>query len=101
MNKTLVNAVSATIIFILMAINLIAKTNFQLSEDALQTIATLIAVAISWFISLYWNQDFTKPAKKYTKVMRKAKKLLKEGDATLVDLIDAIIEEMERKEHDN
>lgn len=95
-NKTLITAIVSAIVFIILCINTIAGTNIQVNEEIIQSVAVLISVGVMWFISHYWNQDYTTVAKKYTKAMRKAKKLAKEGDNTLIDLIDAIIEESER-----
>lgn len=96
MNRTLITAIVSAIVFIILCINTIAGTNIQVNEEIIQSVAVLISVGVMWFISHYWNQDYTLAAKKYTKAMRKAKKLAKEGDNTLIDLIDAIIEESER-----
>jgi len=98
MNKTLITAIASVIAFILLVINTIFKTDFSIDEEVITSIATLIAVGVMWFISHYWNQDYTLIAKKFTKAMRKAKKLAKEGDNTLVDLIDALIEESENND---
>ena len=95
MNKTLITAIASVIAFILLVINTIFKTDFSIDEEVITSIATLIAVGVMWFISHYWNQDYTLIAKKFTKAMRKAKKLAQEGDNTLVDLIDALIEASE------
>lgn len=99
MNRTLITAIVSVIVFIILCINTIAGTDFKVNEEVITSIATLLSVAIMWFISHYWNQDYTATAKKYTKAMRKAKKLAKEGDNTLIDLIDAIIEESERDDN--
>ena len=98
MNKTLITAIASVIAFILLVINTIFKTDFSIDEEVITSIATLIAVGVMWFISHYWNQDYTLIAKKFTKAMRKAKKLAQEGDNTLVDLIDALIEESENND---
>ena len=98
MNRTLITAIVSAIVFIILCINTIAGTNIQVNEEIIQSVAVLISVGVMWFISHYWNQDYTLAAKKYTKAMRKAKKLAKEGDNTLIDLIDAIIEESERND---
>lgn len=98
MNKTLVTAIASAIAFIVLCVNTFFKTDLSVNEDVITSLATLIACGVMWFISHYWNQDYTLAAKKYTKAMRKAKKLAKEGDNTLIDLIDAIIEESERND---
>lgn len=98
MNRTLITAIVSAIVFVILCINTIAGTNIQVNEEIIQSVAVLISVGVMWFISHYWNQDYTLAAKKYTKAMRKAKKLAKEGDNTLIDLIDAIIEESERND---
>lgn len=91
--QTLITAIASVIAFILLVINTIFKTDLQVSEEVITSIATLLAVAVTWFISNYWNQDYTRTARKFTKSMRTAKKLAKEGDATLEDLIEVITEE--------
>lgn len=91
--QTLITAIASVIAFILLVINTIAGTNFSMSEDVITSVATLLSVAVMWFISNYWNQDYTRTARKFTKSMRIAKKLAKKGDATLEDLIEAITEE--------
>jgi len=101
MNKTLITAIASAIAFILLVINTICKTNLTVDEEVITSIATLIACGVMWFISHYWNQDYTSTAKKFTKAMRKAKILAKEGDATLEDLLDAVVEEAEREEEDD
>ena len=99
MNRTLITAIASVIAFILLVINTVFKTNFSVDEEVITSIATLIAVGVMWFISHYWNQDYTDTAKKFTKAMRYAKQLAKEGDATLEDFIEAVVEEGE--EHDD
>lgn len=98
MNRTLITAIASLIAFILLVINTIFKTDFQVSEEVMTSIATLLACGVMWFISHYWNQDYTLIAKRYTKVMREAKRLAKEGDNTLSDLANAIMEEVEEGE---
>ena len=94
-NKTLITAIASVIAFILLVINTIFKTDFELSEEVITSIATLVSVGVLWAISNYWNQDYTSTARKFTKAMRKAKQLAKEGDRTLEDIIEALIEEAE------
>lgn len=101
MNKTLITAIASAIAFILLVINTIFKTDFSVDEEVITSIATLLACGVMWFISHYWNQDYTLVAKRYTKVMREAKRLAKEGDCTLSDLANAIMEEIEEDEDDD
>ena len=90
MNKeTIITAIASVIAFILLTINTIAGTNFEVGSDVTTSIATLLFAGVMWFISHYWNQDYTRTADKFTKAMRKAKRLAEEGDATLEDLLDA------------
>lgn len=98
MNRTLITAIASVIAFILLVINTIFKTDFQVSEEVMTSIATLLACGVMWFISNYWNQDYTRTASKFTRFMRMAKKLAEEGDNTLCDLADAIMEEVEEGE---
>lgn len=60
------------------------------------SIACDFAVA---FLTTYYNNDYTKTADKFTKAMRKAKKLAEEGDATMEDMLDVL--EAERSEDDD
>jgi len=91
--KTLITAIASIIAYILLVINTVAGTDFAIPEDILTSIAVLIAAGIMWFISHYWNQDYSLTARKITPVMRKIKKLVKEGDLTLLDAIDNLLEE--------
>lgn len=83
----------------MLTINTIAGTNFTVGSDVTTSIATLVFAGVMWFVSHYWNQDYTRTAAKFTKAMRKAKKLAEEGDATMEDIIDAL--EAERSEEDD
>lgn len=96
MNKTLITAIVSVIVFIVLVINTIFNTDFQIPAEVTESIATLIAVGIMWAISNYWNQDYTATARKFTSLMRRAKKLIAQGDATLMDLIEIVIEEAEK-----
>lgn len=101
MNKTLVTAIASVIAFILLVINTIAGTNFAVSEDVLTSIAVLIAAGVMWFISHYWNQDYTAVAKKMTPLMRRIKQMEKAGDLRLLDNIEHLVDEWEGEEHDD
>lgn len=101
MNKTLITAVASAIAFILLVINTLFKTDLSVDEEIITSLATLIAAGIMWAISNYWNQDYTDTAKKFTQAMRKAKQLAREGDATLEDLVVAIVDEAEKEEEDD
>jgi len=96
MNKTLATAIASAIAFILLVINTIAGTNFTIPEDVLSSIAVLLAAGIMWFISHYWNQDYSTIAKRITPLMRKMKELEKAGDLRLLDKIQNVIDEYER-----
>ena len=94
MNKqTLVTAIASLIAFVILCINTIAGTNLEVSEDVITSIATLLAVGVMWFISHYYNQDYSMVARKMTPIMRKVKKLVKAGDLTLLDAIERLIED--------
>ena len=97
--ETIITAIASVIAFILLTINTIAGTNFDVGSDVTTSIATLVFAGVMWFISHYWNQDYTATADKFTRAMRKAKKLAEEGDATLEDLLDAF--DAERSENDD
>lgn len=91
--KTLVTAVASVIAFILLTINTIFNTDLQIPAEVVESLAVLIATGIMWFISHYYNQDYSAIANKMTPIMRKIKKLEKEGDLTLIDAIENLIDE--------
>lgn len=91
--KTLVTAVASVIAFILLVINTIFNTDFQIPADIVESLAVLIATGVMWFISHYYNQDYSAVAKKITPIMRKAKKLAKNGDNSLLDSIEILVKE--------
>ena len=91
--KTLATAIASVIVFILLVINTIFNTDFQIPAEIVESLAVLIATGVMWFISHYYNQDYSAVAKRMTPIMRKIKKMEKEGDLTLIDAIDNLIEE--------
>jgi protein-S-isoprenylcysteine O-methyltransferase Ste14 len=93
MKKSLVTAIVSVIVFILLVINTIFDTNLEVPADILESVAVLIATGIMWFISHYYNQDYSAVAKKITPIMRKAKKLAKNGDNSLLDSIEILVKE--------
>lgn len=93
MNRTYITAIASAIAFILLCINTFAGTDIKVGEDILTSIATLIFAGVMWFISHYWNQDYTHIAKKMTPIMRQMKEMAKEGDLTL---LDSVVERSER-----
>ncbi|MDO4472092.1 MAG: hypothetical protein Q4C17_02875 [Bacillota bacterium] len=93
MKKSLVTAIVSMIVFILLVINTIFDTNLEVPADILESVAVLIATGIMWFISHYYNQDYSAVAKKITPIMRKAKKLAKNGDNSLLDSIEILVKE--------
>lgn len=100
--KTMITAITSVIAFILLVINTIAGTNIEIAPDVLTSIATLIFAGIMWFISNYWNQDYSHVAMKITPIMRKIKILEKNGDLRLLDQIENLIAEWEDgDENDN
>jgi hypothetical protein len=101
MNKTLATAIASVIAFILLVINTIAGTNFAIPEDVLSSIAVLLAGGVMWFISHWYNQDYTSVAKKMTPLMRKIKELERVGDLRLLDNIQRVIDEWEGEDNDN
>ena len=101
MNKTLITAIASAIAFILLVINTLFKTDLTVDEEVITSIATLLACGVMWFISHYWNQDYTSTAKKFTKAMRTAKRLAREGDLALEDLVVAVVEEAEKEEEED
>lgn len=93
MKKSLVTAIVSMIVFILLVINTIFDTNLEVPADILESVAVLIATGIMWSISHYYNQDYSAVAKKITPIMRKAKKLAKNGDNSLLDSIEILVKE--------
>lgn len=93
MKKSLATAIVSMIVFILLVINTIFDTNLEVPADILESVAVLIATGIMWFISHYYNQDYSAVAKKITPIMRKAKKLAKNGDNSLLDSIEILVKE--------
>lgn len=102
MNKeTLITAVASAIVFLILCINTFAGTNIHVPEDVINAIATLLAVGIMWFISHYFNQDYSEVARKMTPIMRKIKVLVKQGDMRLLDQIEHLIDTWEGDDYDD
>lgn len=99
--KALITAVASAIAFIILCINTFAGTNIQMPEDMINAIATLLAVGIMWFISHYFNQDYSEVAQKMTPIMRKIKKLVEQGDMRLLDQIEHLIDTWEGDDYDD
>lgn len=99
--KALVTLIASVIAFITLTINTFMGTNIELSSEMVQSIATLLAVAIMWAISHYYNQDYSGIAGKFTPIMRKIKVLEKEGDLRLLDQIELLIDTWEDDDDDN
>lgn len=93
MKKTMVKTITAVIIFILLVINTLFNTNFEIPADVLESLAVLIATGVMWAISHYYNNDYSAIARKITPIMRKIKKIAKEGDLTLLDAIEHLVDE--------
>lgn len=102
MNKeTIITAIASVIAFILVVINTLAGTDYQIPEDVIISIATLIFAGAMWFVSHYWNQDYTSVAQKMTPIMRKIKALEKCGDLRLLDQIEHLLDEWEGGDEDD
>lgn len=102
MNKeTIITAIASVIAFIILCINTFAGTNIQVPADVINAIATLLAVGVMWFISHYFNQDYSGVAQKMTPIMRKIKVLEKAGDLRLLDQIEHLIDEWEGGDEDD
>lgn len=99
--KALITAVASAIAFIILCINTLAGTNIQVPEDVINAIATLLAVGVMWFISHYFNQDYSWIAGKATPVMRKIKELEKAGDLRLMDQIEHLVDTWEGDDYDD
>lgn len=99
--RTLITAVASVIAFIILCINTFAGTDIQVPEDVINAVATLLAVGIMWFISHYFNQDYSEVAKKMTPIMRKIKKLVEQGDMRLLDRIEHLIDTWEGDDYDD
>ena len=102
MNKeTIITAIASVIAFILVVLNTLAGTDYQIPEDVIFSIATLIFAGGMWFVSHYWNQDYTSVAQKMTPIMRKIKALEKCGDLRLLDQIEHLLDEWEGGDEDD
>lgn len=99
--KALITLIASVIAFIALVINTFMGTNIELSPEMVESIATLLAVAIMWAISHYYNQDYSGVAGKITPIMRKIKILEKEGDLRLLDQIELLIDTWEDDDDDN
>lgn len=99
--RTLITAVASVIAFIILCINTFAGTDIQVPEDVINAVATLLAVGIMWFISHYYNQDYSAVAQKITPIMRKIKVLEEAGDLRLLDQIEHLIDEWEGGDEDD
>lgn len=99
--RTLITAVASVIAFIILCINTFAGTDIQVPEDVINAVATLLAVGIMWFISHYFNQDYSEVAQKMTPIMRKIKKLVEQGDMRLLDQIEHLIDTWEGDDYDD
>ena len=98
--KALVTLIASVIAFIALVINTFMGTNIELSPEMIESIATLLAVAIMWAISHYYNQDYSEVAEKMTPIMRKIKVLVKQGDLQLLDAIEHLIATWESDDED-
>ena len=99
--KALITAVASAIAFIILCINMITGLTIELSPEMINAVATLIAVGIMWFISHYFNQDYSEVAQKMTPIMRKIKILVKQGDLRLLDQIEQLIDTWEGGDYDD
>ena len=95
--KALITAVASAIAFTILCINTFAGTNIQVPEDVINAIATLLAVGVMWFISHYFNQDYSEVARAITPIMRKVKILVKNGDRRLLEQIIQIAKEWDEE----
>lgn len=98
--KALVTLIASVIAFILLVINTLTGLKIELSPETINAIATLAAVGIMWFISHYYNQDYSEVAEKMTPIMRKIKILVKQGDLQLLDAIEHLIDTWESDDED-
>lgn len=105
--ETLITAIASVIAFILVVIKMLTGIDFNISSDVITAFATLVAAGIMWFISHYYNQDYSKVAQRITPIMRKIKELEEQGDLRLLDQIQNLIdtweedEKLEEEENDN
>lgn len=93
--KALITAVASVIAFIILCINMLTGLTIELSPETINAVATLLAIGIMWFISHYFNQDYSGIAGKMTPIMRKIKELEKAGDLRLMDQIEYLIDTWE------
>ena len=99
--KTLATAIASAIAFILLCVNTFAGTSIDIGDDVINSVAVLLATLIMWVISNYYNQDYSKIARKMTPIMRKIKQLEKAGDLELLDRIQHVIDEWEGEDNDD
>ena len=93
--ETLITAIASIIAFILVVIKMLTGVEFNVDSDVITALATIIAAGIMWFISNYYNQDYSKVAQRMTPIMRTIKKLEEAGDARLLDQIQHVIDTWE------
>lgn len=102
MNRnTLITAIASAIAFILLVIKMLTGIDFTVSADVITAIATLMATGVLWFVSHYFNQDYSKVAQIMTQIMRKLKELEAVGDLTLLDQILALVNSWEDGEEND
>ena len=85
--KTVATAIASIFAYIALCLNTFKGVDVSISPDVIEAGSTLIAAGVLWFISHYFNQDYSPIAIKITKVMRKLKKIAKAGDAAAFDEI--------------
>lgn len=91
--KTLVTVIVSAITFILLVINTVFNTNFEIPADAMESIGVLIATLIMFVINHYYNHDYSSVARKITPIMRKIKVMVKAGDVELLDAVEQLVNE--------
>lgn len=92
--RTVATAIASVFAYIILCLNTFKGLNISVNPEVIEAGSILIATGVLWFISHYFNQDYSPIARKITKVMRKLKKIAKTGDAAA---FDEIMEYINRK----
>lgn len=94
--ETITRAIVGVVLFILNGIKVKTGVDLFVGDEFLYAIAD--ACYACWVG--YKNNDFSTVSARFTKIMRKVKKLVKTGDLSLLDAIENAVTEWE-KQNDN
>lgn len=100
--RTVATAIASVIAYIILCLNTFKGLDISVNPELIEAGSILIATGVLWFISHYFNQDYSPVAIKITKVMRELKKLAKSGDAAAFDeIIEFVNRKLEECESEN